>query len=817
MKPHLTSWLGRTRWGAVLTGALALLLLGACHTAQKGSDDAKVEKVTDAVQAGNEAGQAPVKAKTLDETPIMVNQVAPDKASGTGKEGALPVRKTPAAATAIATPSSSGASGVRPAAPAAGPKPGATYPGNLVKGIKDPDAKVKVLFNFDAAPVGEVVPLFGSLLNFSYLIDPAIKGSVTMTVDTEMTAREVWAMFEEILWLSGGYASRNPGYVHVLPLSKMPQERRLLGRFDPAANVEVAMLPVYQAKSADLVAALTPFKTEGATVTDFPRLNSLLIVEAPANMAKLRELVVMLDGKGEAGWPQTCIRCQKVDAATVRDELMALLPVLGLPVTDKASTGGEIKITALPRLQAIIVSAALPEAVEEVERWVRALDQENLAEQENIFFYNVRHSTAEHLAEGLGVFFNTSGMTSTAETTKSTSSKASGTGSGYGSGSSSNRNNSFGSSYSGTSSAGSRSSSGQNRAGQQLPGRSNDPNNPQNGLPKTVFDTPVTLYADSDQNRLTIRTTPRAYAMVEALIRRLDVPPRQVLIQAIIAEITLNKSLEYGFAAAAKTRLWGEDSRYLFNGLPSGANPFSLTPSTTSLPSVLTGADARLDTHKGFALSFGNTNSNVMGYITAVAGRDNVRVVSAPQIMAVNDQEAMINVGEDVPIRTGDDGYSTSSSGTSGGSGNYPYSTNTYSTMETGIKLTVTPHITAGNVVKMDVHQEVSDAVPTTTSKIDSPTKQTRELETQLVVPDGGTVLMGGLIRTRQTDNRSGVPLLMDIPWLGVLFRSNSTENRRTELLVVVTVTVVDETSDVDKLAHRYKNAVHEIREQMGK
>ena len=223
MTTHLPPWLDCTRLGAVLTGALALLLLGACHTAPKSSEAAKEEKVTEAVQAANEAGQAPIKAKTLDETPIMVNQVAPDKASATGQETPLPVRKMPAATTATA------AASAQPAVPAVGPKPGTTYPDNLVKGIKDPDAKVKVLFNFDAAPVTEVVPLFGSLLNFSYLIDPAIKGSVTMTVDTEMTAREVWAMFEEILWLSGGYASRNPGYIHVLPMSKMPQERRLLG------------------------------------------------------------------------------------------------------------------------------------------------------------------------------------------------------------------------------------------------------------------------------------------------------------------------------------------------------------------------------------------------------------------------------------------------------------------------------------------------------------------------------------------------------------------------------------------------------------
>ncbi|MFA5204842.1 MAG: type II secretion system secretin GspD [Lentisphaeria bacterium] len=808
MTQRIISWTHRFRPVLALLGAL-VLLVGGCHTARDGKDEAsKDAKVTDAVQAGTGAAS---KAKILDETPIMVNQVAPDKAGGKGST--LPARAAAATVPTVpmVTPGTGAAvSGTAPATLVP------EYPGSLVKGIKDPDAKVKVLFNFDAAPLTEAVPLFGALLNFNYLIDPAVKGSVTMTVDSEMTAREVWAMFEEILWLSGAYASRNPGYVHVLPLAKMPQERRLLGRFEPSANVAVALLPVYRAKSADLATALAPFKSEGATITDFPRLNSLLVVDSPVNMEKLRGLTALLDGTGETGWPQICVRCQKVDAASVRDELMTLLPVIGLPVTDKASSGGEIKITALPRLQAIIVSAALPEVLAEVERWIKALDQENEAEQENVFFYNVRHSTADHLLEALGVFFNTNGLSSTTETTKSTSSKAGGSGSSSGLGgsfsssSSSGRNRQSGStSYSGTGGSSSRQGRAVSGLSATSSGQSGD-----SAAPKTVFDTPVTLYADNDQNRLTIRTTPRAYAMVEALLKRLDVPSRQVLIQAVIAEIVLDKSTEYGFAMAAKTTVNGEDTRYLYNGLPSGVNPFSLTQTDTALPPVLNTADARLATGRGFALSFGNTNSNVMGYITAVAGRDNVRVVSAPQIMASNDQEAMINVGEEVPIRTGDDGSTTSTS-TSGSS--YPYSTNSYSYMDTGIKLTVTPHITAGNVVKMDVHQEVSDAVQTTTSKIDSPTKQNRELETQLVVPDGGTVLMGGLIRNKQVDNRSGVPLLMDIPWLGVLFRSNSTSNRRTELLVVITATVVDESSDVDQLASRYRAAVHEMREQMKK
>ena len=258
---------------------------------------------------------------------------------------------------------------------------------------------------------------------------------------------------------------------------------------------------------------------------------------------------------------------------------------------------------------------------------------------------------------------------------------------------------------------------------------------------------------------------------------------------------------EYGFAYAAKFNLDGYDATWMSNGLPSIDKPFGATGPVD--PFGLAG--------KGFFLGF--KKNDVMGFIRAVAGNANVRVLSAPQIMAVNDQEAVINVGEQVPVRTGDDGYTDSST-----TANYnPYSTNSYTYIDTGIVLTVTPHITAGNVVKMDIRQEKSDPIKTESSNIDSPTIRTRTLETKLVVPDGATVLMGGLIRTDETEVHNGIPLLMDIPWLGALFRTNATESRRSELLVVVTVTMVDETSDVDKLAYRYKNAVHEIREQMGK
>ena len=144
---------------------------------------------------------------------------------------------------------------------------------------------------------------------------------------------------------------------------------------------------------------------------------------------------------------------------------------------------------------------------------------------------------------------------------------------------------------------------------------------------------------------------------------------------------------------------------------------------------------------------------------------------------------------------------------------NYGYSS-AVQYQETGTKLTVTPHITAGNEVSMEVEQEVSDAVKNTASTIDSPTIKKRTLKTVLVVPDGSTVLMGGMIKTTSDDSNNGLPWIKDIPWLGHLFRSNSTSRNRSELLVLITVNVLDQPSEIDKLAQRYQAALKEIHDK---
>lgn len=741
---HFTSAGFGTRAAAGGLLCLALLTPG-CRTPSKADGAAALSPVPPkTAPMGLPKLGLPV-AKLVDETPLRVSEVAPQRVEGEKEKFVLPERKP------VSTPEV---------------KIG-EYPDKLIKGIKDPDKKIPVQLNFDASPLTEVVEMFSALLTFDYLVDPSLKGAVTMTVDTEMTARESWELFEHILWLSGAYASRNPGFIHIMPFSKMPQERRLLTQHEPQANVEVAFVPVYHTKSTEIAGLIKPFLTDGATTTDITRLNSLLIVEAPANMAKLRELIQRLDTKGEAEWPQVCIPCHQIDVETVLDELKVLLPVLGLPVSEKTDAGGAIKLAALPRLQVIVASAALKDVLDEVERWVQLLDKENTAEQENVFFYNVKHSTADHLNEALGVFFNTSGTTTTKPSqTKSISAKGTP-----------------------TSSRTMRSRSSRSRTTRSTNRKPLEP-----GQPTTLFDTPMMVYADTEQNRLTIRTTPRAYAMVEALLKRLDIPPRQVMIQAVIAEITLNQSTEFGFTYAARKRLReGSDTDF------KAAVVNTAVAATPLVGSVDNGA----------AILF-KKNDDELAFIKAVAGETNVRVLSAPQVLATSDQEAVINVGNKVPVITGDYTDTSSTTATTGSA----YRSIQY--QDTGIILTVTPHITAGNEIKIEAKQEVSDAVKTESSGIDSPTIQSRTLETTLVLPDGGTALLGGLIRTRSDKSRSGVPLLMDLPGIGFLFRTNATSSDRTELLILVSANIVDNETDTDRLARRYQTALQEIREKLG-
>ncbi len=664
------------------------------------------------------------------------------------------------------------------------------YPDNLLKSLPNRDAKVNVVLAFNAADISEVVAAFASpdLLNFSYLVDPSVKGAVTLSVETEMTASEAWDTFEHILWLSGAYASMNNGFLHILPFEKMPQERKLFST-EKQPNVSVEFIPVLHKKSGDIANLIKPFMTEGASATDIADTNTLVIVEAPANMDKIRELISRFDDKGEREWPCAAFAVTEVDADTMVTELNSLLPVLGYPVSTTAGTsGGAIKITALSRIGCLVVSAALPEVVDEVGKWIRALDRSDRLDQEEIYFYNVSETTVTRLADAMETFFNTEITVSSADSSSSSSSRKS-------SSSSSSSSNLNSSSSSSSSSSSRNTSSTRNNNRNSSSRNRNDNDEPKANL--SLFETPVTVFADEESNRLTIKTTPRTWGLIQAFLKRHDVPSRQVSIRAIIGEVTLDKSTEFGVSYAA-SKLF-KDGSWTGSGGYAGAG---------ALGTLFNGTDDAIKTAVGAWDSAGlglvvQRAKDPLALITAVAGEGRTKILSEPQLVVVSGQEAKFQAGEEIAVPTQSTSYTSSSGNTST---NYEYK-------DIGVIMTVTPSITAGNRVRLEIEQEVTaqQSSSTNTNNTNAPNFTKKDISTVMTVQDNSTILMGGMVQNRETVTKRGIPFLRDIPYLGALFGYDSRQNVRTEVLVLITVNVIDNNNFQDELIRRYKDSLEEI------
>ncbi len=652
-----------------------------------------------------------------------------------------------------------------------------SLPMDMTRDIENPDDAVEVKFNFDAENLINVIQMFSVTLNFQYFIDPAVTGSVTMTIDTKMTRREAWELFEHILWISGAYASKNFAFINILPFSKMPQERRLFATHDPIPNVQIEIIKLYHTPAPDIVNLIKPFMTAGATASAIQYLNSILIIEAPPNMPKLRELIERLDVVGESKWPLISLPCHFVEAQIILEELQVILPMIGFPVTSgERSDGHSIKLVALDRLQVIIAAAPAREVLDEIARWIAILDREDTAENERIYFYDVKYNKAEDLSESIGVFFNSS-STATSSRSSNRSSRSSAT----------TANNETASTPPPARNVANDQQNNRRttrtRSSAQRSGSSDE-------IPATIFDIPVTVLADGAHNRLVIRTTARAYTMLEALLQRLDIPPLQVLINVIIAEIKLSKNTEYGFRFAAKP---GGDFKFNIN--PSGSDDVG----SKDLYNMVLSSNSN-----GSITNIGD----VFSFVKAIAGKTNTRVLSSPQIIAISDEEATINIGKSVPIITEQLNNTSGNAVTGNINQSIQYK-------DTGTILKVTPHITAKKLVTLDISQEysVAEAIPTDANAIRSPAITNRVLETSMVVKDKTTVLLGGFIENSNTNGERKIPVLGDIPYLGKLFSYSTTTNGKTELLLILNVNVIDVETDFGNVLKKYHNSLQAINE----
>ena len=627
------------------------------------------------------------------------------------------------------------------------------------------DEVIKVVVNYDAANLSDVIPSFAGPLKLNYLLDPGVTGTVTMSLNAEMSPREVWTLFEQILQLAGAYCEMENQVVHIRPMAKIPQEKKI---FRPDSNIEARVVPLKHVSAKEIATQLKSFLSDGAIATALEKQNALMLVENTAHFERLLTLVSQLDRRPRENWVRAAFVCKNVSATQLQHELLEILPVLGFPVSDgkKEGNSGEISIACLERAQAIIASAVTPTPLQEVKKWVDILDKPDIAEQAKVFLYEVVNGKADELVNALSVIFPVESTVMSANSTGNTDASMSS------SASTSKSNTPPPSSTS--SAAGQKISS---NSGKTAPGNS-------------IYDTPVKVFADAVHNRLLIRTTPRTYAMIRAILDRMDTIPTQILMQILVVEIELSDGNEFGMEFSMKGS--GHDAETLF-----GTNFESLSPDPTG---------AQRQTGGTFTIYNPRDPDQKFGYIRALASKNNMKVLFSPQIVAKSHSKAKISVGKRVPVITNEitDTESTTVQNTS--------LRRSYQYEDTGIILTVTPQVTKGGLISMALSQTISEAIDNTTKGIDSPIIKEDTLTTELAIRDGRTIIMGGLIKEKQNEVVSSLPFIIDIPFLRGLFGNLNKSAERTEILVLVTATIIREENKLEEMVRRYQQAVSEIR-----
>ncbi|WP_225206582.1 type II secretion system secretin GspD [Novosphingobium huizhouense] len=472
--------------------------------------------------------------------------------------------------------------------------------------------------------------------------------------------------------------------------------------------------------------------------------NALVLAGTAAQRKAAHEIIAQFDVNWLRSMSFALYVPQRTDSRLIVPELERLINAPDAP------TRGMVRLIGMDKLNGVIAISAQRQYLEDVRRWVEVLDREGTNNEPRLFVYRVQNGRAKDLVKTLNSTFGFGGGGS-----------GDSDGSDVQGGDGVNRTQSRGDGIDAP-------APGQNVTGPRRPvGLAG--NDGGSGNPSQLR---VRVSSDDINNAVVIYGSNHDYSIVEDALRRLDVAPMQVMIEAAITEVGLNDDLRYGVQ-------WN---------FQAGDSNFALTKSTDSVdPTRIV---------PGFSYFYSN-NNDISATLNALESRTNVRVVSAPKLLVLNNQTAALQVGDQVPVQT------QSSQSTIGS--NAPV-VNAIEYRDTGVILKITPRVNASGSVLLDVAQEVSDVNSTKTSDIDSPTISTRKISTTVAVQDGQVIALGGLFRNSQSFDKSGLPILSRIPVLGsLLFGSTSNTQRRTELIVLIKPHVLRSPDDLSAITEEMR------------
>jgi general secretion pathway protein D len=476
-----------------------------------------------------------------------------------------------------------------------------------------------------------------------------------------------------------------------------------------------------QFANADELRKLLDSVVPGAVQSVDPTQNALVIAGTEAQRKSVHEVIAQFDVNWLRSMSFALYVPEHLDSRLIVPELDKLINAPDAP------TRGLVRLIGMERINGVIAISAQKQYLEDVRRWVEVLDREGTSNEARLYVYRVQNSRARDLVRTINATFGIGGAAALAENPDPFAQDQRG---------------------------GPDSAPGQAGPSHPLPA----PPSPGSAAPDSGGGSgalKVRISADEVNNAVVVYGSGHDYAIVEDALRKLDVPPLQVMIEAAITEVGLNDGLRYGVQ-------WN---------FQTGQSNFALSEGTTGEPTR---------NFPGFSYFYSN-NNDISATLNALEQRTTVKVVSAPKLMVLNNQTAALQVGDQVPVLAQ---QITPLGGSSTGN---LLSANTVEYRDTGVILKITPRVNASGAVLLDVSQEVSDVQPTKSGVTNSPTITTRRVATTVSVQDGQVIALGGLFRDNKSFGKNGLPILSRVPVLGgLLFGNNDNSQKRTELIILI-------------------------------
>jgi general secretion pathway protein D len=640
-------------------------------------------------------------------------------------------------------------------------------------------SRAPVTVNFVNADIEAVTRAFAAMIGRQIAVDPRVKGTVTVYSEQPISVREAYLTYLSSLRGLGFAMVDNGGLLKVVPEAdaKIQTGTVSVGEVGPRGDQVITQIFTLQHQSPNnLVAVLRPLITANNTINANPGSNALIITDYADNLRRLAQIVAALDRPTDADVDLIPLKhAVATELAPLVQRLVSTGVVGASPAARAATGGGAETVVADPRSNALIVRAPNTARLAAVRAVIAQLDVPGgSGPAGNIWVVRLKNADAVRLATVLRAAFSAIG---------SNSGSAGGAAS----------------ALTGTSTATPTGGAGGGNAGAGA--------SQQAAAPVTGAAAPSTggfIQADPATNSLIISAPEPLYRQVKSMIEQLDERRAQVYIESMIVEVSGDNAADFGFqwqgllGNSGDSNLIGIGTN--FTG-KAGGNIVDINLGAAS--GELTAASLGQGFNIGLVRNFGGTYA-LAAIARMLQSQAQTNIVSTPNLITLDNEEAKIVVGENVPFITGQ----FTNTGTA--------TTSPFQTIErkdVGITLRIRPQIGENGTVRMTIYQEqssVKDTAAVGTSNA-GPSTTKRSIESQVVVDDGQIIVLGGLIEDRFIESKSKVPLLGDIPYVGALFRSESREKKRTNLMVFLRPVVMRDQAGASAVSQqRYE----ELRQQ---